>query len=547
MTNKFELVVSATDKATAVIKGINETISKATRPISELAKASKSLVKETGFHEFRESLSKVGDTAVDVGKELGALTGPMALIGGAGTIAGIAALADQWGRYGVEISHAAAGIGTTAAELQNLSAALSLDGISGDAVVSSMKGLSTTLHEAVSGRNMTALAMLNQLGVSLHKTASGAIDSKRALHDLADAIQRQHDPATQGFIAQTFGVQGILPVLQKGGAAFDEFTDKVQRNGAAMDEDGIKKAKEFGESLDELKSATTGVGNTIEKDWIPRLKPAVDGITKWISGNTDTAATMTEIGGAAGVAAGAISALSGAVAGLGLVGATLATGGIGAVAAALTAEGFFLAKKSGDAMGSQIQSQADQFGGFADPATGNWISLSPNQAGAIVSVPPAGPLGIRNNNPLNLRPGGSYAKYGTPEEGLDAAGRQLLRYQGRGIDTLGGIIGTWAPASDGNDVGAYVSDVSKRTGFGSDQHLDLKDPSVLAALMSAMIQHENGNNPYSAGQIAAEAQKVTLEVLLKNAPPGTSVTARDASGASMPTRVEYSMPGGTLP
>ncbi|WON77019.1 hypothetical protein [Serratia sp. UGAL515B_01] len=124
--------------------------------------------------------------------------------------------------------------------------------------------------------------------------------------------------------------------------------------------------------------------------------------------------------------------------------------------------------------------------------------------------------GVRNNNPGNLdyvgqsgasleRVGGRFAKFDTPEAGLNAMSNQLMRYfegktTGRQLKTISDIVSTWAPRKE-NDTAAYIDAISKRTGIPANKELNLRDPSQIAALMNAMIHHENGGNPYSQEQI----------------------------------------------
>lgn len=116
-------------------------------------------------------------------------------------------------------------------------------------------------------------------------------------------------------------------------------------------------------------------------------------------------------------------------------------------------------------------------------------------------------VGIRNNNPGNLRtgPGGSFGTYGTPQQGLEALRDQLSLYfngQSRAagyqhLDTLRDIISTYAPKSE-NNTSAYIADVAKQMGIDADTRINLNDPSTMEALMRGIIQHENGYNPYKA-------------------------------------------------
>jgi hypothetical protein len=119
-------------------------------------------------------------------------------------------------------------------------------------------------------------------------------------------------------------------------------------------------------------------------------------------------------------------------------------------------------------------------------------------------------LGIRNNNPGNLRSWGStptsggFAQFATPEAGLSAMAGNLLAYEKKGLDTVSAIINRWAPSSE-NDTNSYIGDVAKKLGVGANDKLNLHDPATLQRLMQAITMHENGYNPYSADLIANAA------------------------------------------
>ncbi len=161
-----------------------------------------------------------------------------------------------------------------------------------------------------------------------------------------------------------------------------------------------------------------------------------------------------------------------------------------------------------------------------DPAA---MSSALTSAGGVVRgrlgggsdyTPPATgnlPRGLRNNNPGNIKltaatwegevagNDGTFKVFATPEDGLREMGRLLAAYQtDHGLNTVAGIVGRWAPPSE-NDTDAYVAQVARALGVGSDAELDLRDPETLATLMAAMIQHENGQQPYSQAQLTSGA------------------------------------------
>jgi len=136
----------------------------------------------------------------------------------------------------------------------------------------------------------------------------------------------------------------------------------------------------------------------------------------------------------------------------------------------------------------------------------------------------AGTLGMRNNNPGNLRPPGQstgFQQFSTPEQGLQAIDNQLRIYGQRdGINTIRGAISKWAPSNE-NNTGAYVDRVSKMLGVSPDAKIDLTNPYVRQALSTGIMLQENGSQiltggskggnfaagPSASEQAANEAQK----------------------------------------
>lgn len=120
------------------------------------------------------------------------------------------------------------------------------------------------------------------------------------------------------------------------------------------------------------------------------------------------------------------------------------------------------------------------------------------------------PRGIRNNNPLNIRKSadnwqgkigddGSFVIFDSPYNGIRAAGRLLRTYANNySLNTIRGIINRWAPSTE-NDTESYINHVESASGIFRDTILSAGD---YPAVVSVMIKHENGQNPYDAALIA---------------------------------------------
>jgi hypothetical protein len=115
------------------------------------------------------------------------------------------------------------------------------------------------------------------------------------------------------------------------------------------------------------------------------------------------------------------------------------------------------------------------------------------------------PRGIRNNNPLNIRKSGDdwqgavgddgeFIQFALASKGIRAAARILKNYRDKyGLNTVSGIINRWAPPNE-NDTESYINSVSAKINVDSEKPLD---DSEYPALIAAMINHENGLQPYA--------------------------------------------------
>lgn len=114
------------------------------------------------------------------------------------------------------------------------------------------------------------------------------------------------------------------------------------------------------------------------------------------------------------------------------------------------------------------------------------------------------PRGLRNNNPGNIEDGGfakglpgykgsdgRFAVFDTIESGEGAQRALLQSYGRRGLNTVEGVVGRWAPSSE-NDTAGYARFVSNRMGVDPRAPLDMNDTATLDRLRLAMAEQENG-------------------------------------------------------
>lgn len=119
------------------------------------------------------------------------------------------------------------------------------------------------------------------------------------------------------------------------------------------------------------------------------------------------------------------------------------------------------------------------------------------------------PLGIRNNNPGNLEPGGfqgelgvgdggRFSRFDQMSNGIRALAKNLLAYydkhtgpDGTRIDTVEEAVSRWAPGNE-NNTEAYIAFVCRALEVGRKDKLDFRDFNTLWWFVFAIGNEEQG-------------------------------------------------------
>ena len=189
--------------------------------------------------------------------------------------------------------------------------------------------------------------------------------------------------------------------------------------------------------------------------------------------------------------------------------------------------------------------------------------------GGVVRAANGLPLGLRQNNPGNIRPGagfygetgqgGGYAEFGSEDEGLRALARLLGTYSDEyGINTLRGLTSRYAPRSDNEEsFDNYISYLGETLGMDPDEEFDLKGRRD--DLIPAIVGFEQGRDyegRYSDDQIArairasgTEDEAEIAEILASGSEPSVLdrvVDAAKSAGTAISDAVIPSATASTL-
>lgn len=606
MANKLAITITAIDNATKTINQVNRSFANAMLPITRLNRSIGGLARATGVPKLAKGFVGVGKAAANVAEKIGKIFAPLAAIVGVGSIAGIAALATEWGKLAMTVTNAAANIGMSASELMGLQSTARLAGVGAEELTSSLTGLGNTMEDALYGRNQGALMLMNRLGISMHRLKDGSVDTRRAMMDLAGVMQRpgiKGNAQVQNLIASQFGVSGLLPLLRQGPAAIAAYQQKVRELGGEMSGPAIEAATQFETHLLLLQTAVGGLKNSIGSALIPVLQPLVDQLTDWIAKNRELIATkvaeyvqkiadwvktidfkklgddiVSAVNGALSfvdaiggwkVALGGIllmmgAPLLGAIAQLGSALVSLgATVWANPILAALGTIGFLsyeIYKHWNDIGAAAANATPPAMGANQpqNPVSQGWTAYDRwwNNVTGSTSGPndnsPSGtsgangtPLGIRSNNPLNMTLDGHERIYSDPTQGIADAVSNLERHY-RGL-TLAQIQDKWTGgARTGNtpqQIANYTRIMSAATGLQAGAVPDLNDPSVVSSLMVGMIRAENGQQPYTPEQMGNAAVAGMQQAGITPAQGSAQQAGGFAQGTGAPIAFDFHISG----
>jgi uncharacterized protein YaaQ len=350
-------------------------------------------------------------------------------------------------------------LGMNARDLDAWGKAAEVFGGDAKGVQASIQALEGGLAKFALGRGgeevVTGLA---QLGVT-------AKDGKVDLIELSNALKRVKD--TMGAqsaltIGSSLGLdQGTLQMLMEGGDAVKALHDRFYDLSGVNDQN-IKDAQELAKKWAELKQSGSGLAQAVFTELAPALSSLLDSLT-------DIIKKVDDLKGLEDIKAG----------------------------------NWFQASKDMSA-GKFLQAAGMSLMGVSDKNIAKILSPVGNnnpgvkQSAAPVTLPSNLPRNLRNNNPGNIEYGdfakkhgatgsdGRFAIFPTLQAGQDAQASLLMGYMAQGNNTISKIVSKWAPGSE-NNTGAYIADVSKKTGIDANSVLDT---AQLGKVRQAMADHE---------------------------------------------------------
>lgn len=499
-------------------------------------------IDDAGYKRFQTALdetnAKASGLTAGLEEVVGKLTTVSAAVAAAG--AGIAAAVTQIAGGLDKLYFQAKNSQTTANELKGLEYVFKSLGSSAEEADSVINGLSMFRRHFGQGADN----MLLRFGVKPEHLN----DTVKVFEDLERTFQRMvaSDPkngqARAFALGKALGISdnAMLVALQDNGEALKHFLELLAKSGFSYDE-AADQAKKYMSELRDLGVQLDLLESELGVTFIPMLNSAATTVTRFLHAWQ----TGEDLGGLAGdfaELARNVEHLEQSLSGLNATAGAAAdksgltdflsniTRALGDVIAAMSymidtandiknwdwGKAVTDNKKAGVAIYNLIGDAVHAITGgefkgrYAIPGE----KPLPLLKGGVSTTPPTssaptgkGTRADRNNNPGNIKDGafarsqrgyigsdGTFAKFASAADGINAQLNLLRNYYSRGVDTVAEIVSKWAPPGE-NNTAAYINKVAKMLGVNPTAHLGV---SALPDLARVMAQVEGFHGTHLA-------------------------------------------------
>lgn len=263
-------------RLTAIL-AVRDTMSPVLAVASQKWEGFKTAVNSTEFDDLNRKLKLAQRSVKDFASEAQGVAqsvgAPFAAVAGAVGFS-LQSAVTGFAQAGDGLDKMSARLGISAVKLQEWSFAATHAGAAPEDLEDALKDLSKKIAEVAGGDTGDAAQLFSALGISV-KDASGKIrPASDIFEELADAIQRNEDPALRTKMAMVLmGDSGrkLIPMLSGGAQGLDDMAKQARDFGLVMNEDAVAAAAQMTDHMDDMKASVTAVGHEIGY----RLSPIV--------------------------------------------------------------------------------------------------------------------------------------------------------------------------------------------------------------------------------------------------------------------------------
>lgn len=237
------------------------------------------VVQSTSFANLQRQLKLFNRSVMDVAesaRSAGALIGGPLAAAAASVGFGLQQSVSNFAQTGNAITQMSQKLGIGVERMQEWGYAAVKMGATQEDLDDAMKDLSEHMAEIAQGIDSTsdAATLFQALGIEMKDAAGNMRPVEAVFRDLADAIQRNEDPALRTkMVLATMSDSGrkLIPLLAEGSAGLDRMSAEARQLGIVMSADAVKASSDMGTSFTKLRLVTDSVGNSIAASLAPTI------------------------------------------------------------------------------------------------------------------------------------------------------------------------------------------------------------------------------------------------------------------------------------
>lgn len=265
MADNFQLkaIISAVDKVTPALKGINRAIKGTHKAMRDIGRAGGDL------------MGKIG---LPVGLSLGAL------------VYGVKAATASALEYGGAIQDASDKTGVAVGMLQAYRFGAEQAGVGAEELDDALVKLNKGMAEAAAGKDKGFAALMAKMKIPLRDAKGNITSVADALPQIANAFEKTTDPALRTRMAmELFGKSGakLIPWLKEGKGGLMEMLAEAERLGIGIDDKAIGALDRFGDEIGTVGAQIRGQWGQLMGEIAPIIQPIVESLKEWIAANKD--------------------------------------------------------------------------------------------------------------------------------------------------------------------------------------------------------------------------------------------------------------------
>jgi hypothetical protein len=283
----ISIPIMAVDNATAVINRVTRNLQGLAGPTQRFGQMTNRAASNVfGLNKLSDGMSSLGSHTRDVARSMERIAPAIGLITGAVTLGGLLALENRFANVGQSAGNLGQRLGIPVDRLTELQGAAKLGGVTAEDMSSGLQALDEGLRSATFRGDGLKIQTFNALGVSFGEIGKHARTADEAIREVANGIQRLDKTEGRGAAlraAQNLGLEGLFPVLLKGGAGIDALVAKTKRLGGVISPQMLQRAEALHEGFQSVAIAAEGFANRLADAVSPQFTRMSEGFATWIA------------------------------------------------------------------------------------------------------------------------------------------------------------------------------------------------------------------------------------------------------------------------